>query len=181
MTPYTPTEILQAGIDQTRETFADLYVATARARKAIDFHWHRANVDSAVEPIDGEERLAEYAAGAGFGNELALPARAVDLTRLTDAGLALFAIGARIALLERDELIAEHERLTEQLQWARNLPTNEEWRRYVSTLIRNHEAYLHRQQPLVSTPVTPSAWAVRVPGTDTILPAAPQNTLPAAA
>lgn len=181
MTRYTPTEILQAGIDQTRETFADLYVATDRARKAIDFHWHRVNVDAAVQPIDGEERLPEHAAGAGFGNEIALPTRPVDLTRLTDAGLALFAIGARIALLERDELTKEHERLTQQLQWARTSPTNDEWRSYVAILIRNHEAYLNRQRPLVSTPVTPSAWAVRVPGTDTILPAISQHTLPVAA
>lgn len=181
MTRYTPTEILQAGIDQTRETFADLYVATDRARKAIDFHWHRVNVDPAIQLIDGEERLPEHGAGAGFGNEIALPTRAVDLTRLSDAGLALFAIGARIALLERDELTKEHERLTTQLDWARTVPARDDWRRYVASLIRGHEVYLHRQQPRVSTPVTPSAWAVRVPGTDTILPAVPQHTLPAAA
>ena len=181
MIRYTPTEILQAGIDQTRETFADLYVAVDRVRKAIDFHWHRVNVDPDVQPIDGEERLREHGAGAGFGNELALPARPVDLTRLTDAGLALFAIGARIALLERDELTKEHERLTQQLHWARTSPANDEWRRYVAALIRNHEAYLHRQQPLTATPVAPSAWPVRVPGTDTILPAVSHHPLTAAA
>ncbi|MDN4599388.1 hypothetical protein ACF1AJ_19205 [Leifsonia sp. NPDC014704] len=181
MIRYTPTEILQAGIDQTRETFADLYVAVDRVRKAIDFHWHRVNVDPDVQPIDGEERLREHGAGAGFGNEIALPTPYVDLSRLTDAGLALFAIGAHTAFLERDELIAEHERLAEQLDWARNLPTNEEWRRYVATLIRNHDAYLHRQQPLTATPVAPSAWPVRVPGTDTILPAVSHHPLTAAA
>jgi hypothetical protein len=172
MTRYTPTEILQAGIDQTRETFADLYVDLDRARKAIDFHWHRVNVDPTVALVDGEERLAEHGAGVDFGgNEIALRTRTVDLTRLTDAGLALFTIGVRTALTERDQLQATLAATLDELAAARTAPTQEARQTNMRSYLHMIDVTAARKVPLASTPVTASAWAVRVPGTTTILPA----------
>lgn len=113
MNLYTPTEIITAGITDTRETFAHLYVELDELRAAAAYNYHLAFVD--VDFVGCENgRLPFHPAPAGFdGNELALTARTVRLDRLTDAGLALYAHGVRTALHERDQLL-------EQIQTARH-------------------------------------------------------------
>jgi hypothetical protein len=91
---YTPVEIIAGGERDTRETFAELYVELAELRQEAASCYYRAFVDPAAA-----EGPAFHPAPAGFGgNELARPARRVDLSRLTGAGLALYAHGVRAAL-----------------------------------------------------------------------------------
>ncbi|MFK3672457.1 hypothetical protein ACI2IX_20000 [Leifsonia aquatica] len=172
MTCYTPTEIIQAGIDQTRETFADLYLQLDQARRAIDFHWHRANIDPTIGLLDGEERLPVHAAGTGFGgNDVALPARPVRLDRLTDAGLTLYQVGVRAALAEEDALRNQLAAAVDELQVWRRMPTRDERRKETARHLHGVAAAAVRHEPKTSTPVTAGPWAVRIPGTTTVLPA----------
>lgn len=105
MTKYTPVEIIAGGVAATRETFAQLYVELHELRQEAAAYYYRAFVDADDDNPEPGPGTTFHPAPPGFGgNELARPARRVDLSRLTDAGLALYAYGARIALAERDEL-----------------------------------------------------------------------------
>ncbi|MFJ8896591.1 hypothetical protein ACIRCZ_18560 [Leifsonia sp. NPDC102414] len=109
MSRYTPTEILTAGLNDTRETFAHLYVVLDKLRAAAAYNYHRAYVDIDVDS-DQPGRLPFHPAPAGFGgNELAIPARKVNLTGLTDAGLQLYIHGVRAAHTGRVQLLEQIE------------------------------------------------------------------------
>lgn len=105
MTNYTPVEIIAGGVWATRETFAHLYVELHELRQEAAAYYYRAFVDADDDNPESGPGTTFHPAPPGFGgNELAHPERRVDLTRLSDAGLALYVYGARIALAERDEL-----------------------------------------------------------------------------
>jgi len=105
MTRYTPAEILTAGLNDTRETFAHLYVELDQLRAAAAYNYHLAYVDIDVDS-DQTGRLPFHPAPAGFGgNELTIPARRVNLAGLTDAGLELYIHGVRAAQAEREQLL----------------------------------------------------------------------------
>ncbi|MFJ8896651.1 hypothetical protein ACIRCZ_18860 [Leifsonia sp. NPDC102414] len=106
MPRYTPVEIITAGTNATRETFAHLYAVLDQLRAAAAYNYHLAFVDE--EAAASDDRLPFHPAPAGFGgNELAIPTRPVRLNRLTDAGLALYTHGVRTALAEQEHL-CEH-------------------------------------------------------------------------
>lgn len=105
MTTYTPAEIIAGGVQDTRESFANLYVEVHELRQEAAYYYHRAFVDDRPEPQQ-EGTIDFHPAPAEFGGkELERPARQVRLDRLTQKGLALYVHGVRAALEERDELL----------------------------------------------------------------------------
>lgn len=173
---YTPAEIINAGIDDTRETFADLYLELDRVRSASDWQWHRANVDENVELLDGEERLPQHAAPAGFGgNELALVRAPFELARLTNAGLTLYTVGVRIALAEREQLEHQIAVARVDLENLRAVPARQERQRIAAAEQRAWDAAVHRRKTAAELAGRPQstveAWEdvpVRIPGTNAV-------------
>ena len=183
---YTPAEIITAGIDDTRETFADLYLELDRIRAAADWQWHRANVDENVELLDGEERLPQHAAPAGFGGtELALVRAPFELARLTNAGLTLYTVGVRMALAERAQLEHNITIARAELEALRIVPPRQERLRIAAAEQRAWDAAEHRRKKraeLAARPqTTVEAWGdvpVRIPGTNTVaVPATSAGTV----
>ena len=179
---YTPAAIISAGIDDTRETFADLYLELDRIRAAADWQWHRANVDENVELLDGEERLPVHPAPAEFGgSELALTREPFELGRLTNAGLTLYTVGVRIALRERVHLEHQIAKAGAELESLRTVPTREERQRIAAAEQRAWDAAQYRKKreaELAARPQsTVQAWddvPVRIPGTSQV--AAPRES-----
>jgi len=162
MSFYTPTQIIDAGIRDTRETFADLYVELATVNLAADAAYHHAFVDRS-------EEITFHPAPAGFGgNEVALRETRIDMARLTTAGMHLYIAGTRTALAERDELcrrIAHTNDSQIRLQLADNTQ-----RELAAELNRATDAanYRAKRDQAAFTPPTFTAWAdapVRIPGT----------------
>lgn len=179
---YTPAEIISAGIDDTRETFADLYLELDRIRAAADWQWHRANVDESVALLDGEERLPVHPAPAEFGGgELAAVRAPFALGRLTNAGLTLYTVGVRIALGERAQLEQKIIAARAELEALRTVPARQERQRIAAAEQRAWDAAQHREKTkaeLAARPqTTVEAWGdvpVRIPGTSQV--AAPRAT-----
>lgn len=114
MTTYTPAEIIAGGVQDGRQTFANLYLKLHELRQEAAYYYHCAFVDDGLEPQQ-EGAIDFHPAPATLGGkELERPARQVRLDRLTQKGLALYVHGVRAALEERDELLhqtdeAEHD------------------------------------------------------------------------
>lgn len=166
---YGPVEIIAAGIDQTRETFADWYVELDRLRRAAQWVWHRAYVDEDVPLLDGAERLADHTPPSDFGgSELATTLQPVVLDRLTDDGLSLFQVGVRMALAERADLEREIANARIELEALRLVPPRAERERRAAAIARARTMQEKREsarqepeaQPLAAWPDVP----VRIPG-----------------
>ncbi|WP_392341503.1 DUF2188 domain-containing protein (plasmid) [Leifsonia sp. P73] len=109
MTAFTPAEIIAGGIQDTRESFANLYVELHELRQEAAYYYHRAFVDDGPEPQQ-EGVMDFHPAPPEFGGkDLERPVRRVRLDRLTQKGLALYVHGVRAALRERDELLRQIE------------------------------------------------------------------------
>lgn len=184
---YTPAEIVGAGIDDTRETFADLYLELDRIRAAADWQWHRANVDESVELLDGEERLPVHQAPVEFGGgELATVRAPFALGRLTDAGLTLYTVGVRIALAERAQLELKIIAARVELEALRTVPARQERQRIAAAEQRAWDAAQYRKKleaELAGRPQsTVQAWGdvpVRIPGTSEVaVPLEAETTAP---
>jgi hypothetical protein len=181
---HTPIEIIFAGVQQTRETFADLYVELDRTQRAAAWVWHRAYVDATVSLLDGVERLPEHPAEPGFGgNDLVPRPRPVAVDRLTDAGLVLFGFGARLALLERSALMDALVTAQAELDAMRRIPPRADREHQTSLRARALDALDRRrrnQEDLASRPSAPLApWPdvpTAVPGLGTFIP--PAEPLP---
>ncbi|WP_295122588.1 hypothetical protein [uncultured Leifsonia sp.] len=181
---YTPAEIISAGIDDTRETFADLYLELDRIRAAADWQWHRANVDESVELLDGEERLPIHPAPAEFGGgELATVRAPFALGRLTNAGLTLYTVGVRIALEERTQLEQKITTARAELEALRSVPARQERQRMAAAEQHAWDAAQHRKKLEAELAKrqqsTVQAWGdvpVRIPGTSHV--AAPRGPQP---
>ncbi|MFJ8896784.1 hypothetical protein ACIRCZ_19535 [Leifsonia sp. NPDC102414] len=168
MTRYTPTEILTAGANDTRETFAHLYVVLDQLRAAAAYNYHLAFVDE--EAAAGDGRLPFHPAPAGFGgNELAVPARPIRLDRLTDAGLALYAHGIQAALAEQEQLLKQIDQARYDLERMHIAMTGTN-STTVDVAIRAIDINAARANSTRDT-VELAAWdvPVRIPGGDTVL------------
>ncbi|MBD8519150.1 hypothetical protein [Plantibacter sp. CFBP 8804] len=164
MRPYTPAEILQAGADDTRRGSTHLLVELNALQNALGWHWHRINVNADVPLLDGEERLPSYPAPAGFGgNTLAVPARTVHLERLTPAGRWLFWLGGHTARLERERLIDRTQLFRVLVDDARRARTSEQRRADTTAVLQAADANRHRSTRQPVTPVSTTAWPVRIP------------------
>ncbi|UAJ81780.1 hypothetical protein IT072_20770 (plasmid) [Leifsonia sp. ZF2019] len=171
MRPYTPVEIITAGINDTRETFADLYLTLAELRERAAYEYHRAFVDHDASCGDGG-RLPFHPAPAGFGgDEVAIPARPVRLDRLTDAGLQLYTHGIRTALQERAHLRQQIDDTVLDLERIHTV-TDGTTAGLVASVLHHLDVVEHRRRTATGTastrPVT--AWSdapVRIPGTTT--------------
>jgi len=171
VTNYTPTEILQAGINDTRETFAHLYIELAELRARAAYLYNLAFVDQEDGDTTGG-RLPFHPAPAGFGgNELALPARPVRLDRLTAAGLALYTVGVQTALAEREDLVRQIELAKLDLE-RMHIAATGTLDQVVRGVIRGIEKQHRDTQDAEPRPQTLEAWdvPVRIPGTNTTLP-----------
>lgn len=160
---YTPVEIITGGIRDTRETFAELYVELEALRREAAAYYHRAFVDD-TEP-------EYYPAPPGFGgNELAHNPRRVNLARLTNAGLALYAYGVRMALAERDELYGQIEAAEHDLE--RMLIAMDGTISHIVGRSLRHADALDRRTQNEHQAVVLEPWdvPVRQPGTDNYLP-----------
>jgi hypothetical protein len=177
---YTPAEIITAGINDTRETFAHLYVVLDELRARAAYEYHHAFVQLDTDPHRAG-RLPFHPAPAEFGgDELVLPARKVNLGGLTDAGLQLYTHGARTALKEREQLLLQIDQAGHDLE-RMHAATDGTTAHLVTSVLRHIDALERRhhaaEQP-ASRPLT--AWAdapVRIPGTTTYLTHSEGSTL----
>lgn len=159
---YTPVEIISGGIRDARETFAELYGILGELRREAASYYHRAFVDDR-EPVF-------HPAPPGFGgNELERNPRRVDLSRLTNAGLALYAHGVRMALAERDELHRQIEAAEHDLE--RMLIAMDGTVAHVVSRSLRHALTLDHRTKNEHQPVPLQPWdvPVRRPGTDEYL------------
>lgn len=171
MTIYTPAEIIQAGITDTRETFAHLYVHLAELRAQAAYLYHLAFVDHEPD-CDQEGRLPFHPAPAGFGgNELAIPAGPVRLDRLTPAGLTLYIHGVRTAESEREELLHQIELAELDLE-RMHIAASGTLDQVVRGVVRGIEKQNRDAEEADRLPQGVEAWdvPVRIPGTNTTLP-----------
>jgi len=169
---YTPAEILTAGITDTEETFAYLYVVLDDLQARCAYEYHRAFIDIDTDP-DQAGRLPFHPAPAGFGgNELVRPAPKVNLGGLTDAGLQLYAHGVRTALQERERLLEQIDQASHDLQ-RMHAATDGTTARLVTDVLRHLDTLERRRQATDRPPTRPlTAWAdvpVRIPGTTTYI------------
>ncbi|GIT82095.1 hypothetical protein LLS1_37640 [Leifsonia sp. LS1] len=173
MTKYTPAEIIAGGIQDTRESFADLYVELHELRQEAAYYYHRAFVDDGPEPQQ-EGAVDFHPSPPAFGGkDLEWPARRVRLDRLTQKGLALYVHGVCTALQERDELLrqiqdAEHdiERTVIAMDGT------------IAQIVNRHLRYMtvlerRTKNESESAPLTPWDVPIRQPGTDQYLPPHP--------
>ncbi|MEO7016622.1 MAG: hypothetical protein ABI130_14470 [Leifsonia sp.] len=167
MNLYTPVEIITAGVNDTRETFAHLYVELDALRAAAAYYYHLAFVDNNVD-TEPSGRLPFHPAPAGFGgNEVAIPVRRVRLDRISAAGFELYAHGVRTALNERDQLLEELEVARQDLE--RMLDAMDGTRRHiVAEHLRSVDVQEHRRRVHATPAHQVTSWGdvpVRIPGT----------------
>jgi len=171
-TLYTAAEILQAGRDEIRRTFAHLYAELEELQAAVDWNWHRLVVDENVPLLDGRERLARHAAPAGFGDTaVAIPARTVHLDRLSAAGRDLYQLGRLAGYTDREQVLTDIAAAAAELALIRVAPTRRQRQQLVTSIVRGIDVQVARANPRPAVPVASGAWAVRVPGTTLTLPA----------
>lgn len=170
MTTYTPAEIILGGIQDTRESFADLYLELHELRQEAAYYYHRAFVEDGPEPQQ-EGAVDFHPAPPEFGGkDLERAGRRVRTDRLTQKGLALYVHGVRAALRERDELLRQIQDAEHDLE--RMLIAMDGT---IAHLVDRHLHYVavleHRakteQKP---APLTPWDVPVRQPGTGEYLP-----------
>lgn len=170
MTKYTPAEIIAGGIQDARESFANLYVELHELRQEAAYYYQRAFVDDGPEPQQAGAVAFHPAPPEFGGKDLEQPARRVRMDRLTQKGLALYVQGVRAALEERDELLRQIQDAEHDLE--RMLIAMDGT---IAHLVDRHLHYVavleHRakteHQP---APLTPWDVPVRQPGTGEYLP-----------
>ncbi|MFF1573915.1 hypothetical protein ACFVWR_14305 [Leifsonia sp. NPDC058292] len=170
MIKYTPAEIIVGGIQDTRESFADLYLELHELRQEAAYYYHCAFVDDGSEP-EQEGAIDFHPAPAEFGGkDLERPARRVRLDRLTQKGLALYVHGVRAALEERDELLrqiqdAEHD--IERMLIAMDGTIAHVVDRHLHYMAVLEHRAKNQSQP---APLTPWDVPIRQPGTGEYIP-----------
>lgn len=170
MTTYTPAEIIAGGVQDTRESFATLYLELHELRQEAAYYYHRAFADDEPEPQQ-EGAIDFHPAPAAFGGkELERPARQVRLDRLTQKGLALYVYGVRAALEEREELLRQIDEAEHDIE--RMLIAMDGT---IAHIVDRHLHYMavleHRaKNDYEPAPLTPWDVPIRQPGTGEYLP-----------